>query len=107
MGSLLGFTHFAGGGYAESGKGVEVMSLTDWQQIVLYYLRTAPDSLTLPERKIENGVAGFDVTMPVPPEPGPATTLVKILPGHLIFGDGVKKFLYQTDSAKLDRIPVK
>ncbi|MFL5773776.1 MAG: FG-GAP repeat domain-containing protein [Flavisolibacter sp.] len=107
MGGLLGFVHFAGGGYAESGKGADVMPLTDWQEIVAYYLKNAPDTLALPERmKIESSIRGFEVTMPVGQEKAPATTLVKILPGHLLYGDGVKKILYETDSQHVTIIPV-
>src|SRR5690242_7910137 len=48
MGTLLGFTHFDGGGYVEGGR-VETMPLTDWEQIVRFYLENAPDTLTIPE----------------------------------------------------------
>src|SRR3954470_24177311 len=62
MGGLLGFVHFAGGGYSESGKGADVMPLTDWQEIVAYYLKNAPDTLALPETmKIESSMPGFEV----------------------------------------------
>ena len=99
MGNFLGFGHFDFGSYYESGKGPEVMQLTDWNKIVSYYVREAPDSLEKPEgkQKIQMGLKNFDEVIPPFSVKDPATTYVSILPEQqlITFADGATHQLYR------------
>ena len=112
MGSLLGFRHFGSGSYFEEGKIQGAMPLADWNKIVYYYLRNAPDSLVQHKDKqqIQIGLKDFDVTIPSFSVKSAATTCVGFLPDQhqLLFADGVSQhsYLLATNGDLIDSFPV-
>lgn len=106
MGALSGFRHFEGESYFEDESMNREMTLTEWNRIVAYYVRLAPEKLTGADTKIKikMGLDSFHVRMVSFKLNTPATTFVGIFPHQherLVFADGISKYFYSLSHGKV------
>ncbi len=99
MGPYLGVTPYMDGYFKKDTSGV---TLLEWQNIVSYYHKLAPDSLTpaKPPVKAVNDFAGFSLKTPDPAKAFSFTTMVAVNPfNHKIYtSDGSASVLQEWDS---------
>jgi hypothetical protein len=99
MGPYLGMTPYLDGYFKKDTSG---LTLLEWQNIVSYYKKIAPDSLPAakPPVKANNDWAGFSLKTPAVTNNVTFTTLAAINPyNHKIYtSDGVSSVLQEWDS---------
>jgi hypothetical protein len=100
MSRFLGLTSYLGGYYKKDTSG---LSLLEWQNIVSYYQKLAPDTLPGAKTSIKavNDWAGFSLKLPPVTDKVVYTTLAAINPyNHKIYAaDGVSGVLKEWDSS--------
>lgn len=113
MGRLLGFDHFETTNYFQNDLGTPRMSIDEWNKLVYYYVRQAPEQpkpREKPPAKIDTALKQFSIEqVPFSIKP-PLTSYAGIFPGinHIVFADGITKYIYTisdfkvTDSFLLD-----
>lgn len=106
MGGLLGFRHFETTSYFEADYANSNLSLEQWNNIVRYYVRMSPDSLTNSKTAapdIKTGLEQFILRIPSFRVSPPLTSYVGVFPesAEIIFGDGITKNFYRLKNLQL------
>jgi hypothetical protein len=101
MSHYLGLSSYIGG-YYKSEKDTSGLSLNEWQTIVSYYQKLAPDTLIRPKKPVPlvNDWAGFTLKTPAPVKYTSFTTMAVVNPNnHKIYtSDAISNKLIEWDS---------